>query len=258
MNIWFRARKAFTKRATVHRPGQSETRARAKITPREKGEKFLIRCWFKCRGASTSAGLGTTTQPRRGQVPATKSLWVTFEARCRNVNEASLLYIDLSGQWNSQSRSKRCVLGRLERDEKKKRAREGEGERDDKRVPPSPSSHPSPRARDFSIKAVRIQVTAWFVVIFCINTTSEISKLLYVIRNLRQFSNITSGNYAKYHVQIMLLFVYATTSKRFVIFTCRYFKLSWNTTALSQSNCRNFSCSSIIMGKPSGNLRRGL
>ena len=28
-------------------------------------------------------------------------------------------------------------------------------------------------------------------------------------------------------------------------FTCRYFKLSWNTTALCQSNCRNFSCSSI-------------
>ena len=28
-------------------------------------------------------------------------------------------------------------------------------------------------------------------------------------------------------------------------FTCRHFKLSWNTTALSQSNCRNFSCSSI-------------
>ena len=43
----------------------------------------------------------------------------------------------------------------------------------------------------------------------------------------------------------MLLFVYTTTHKRFVIFTCRYFKLSWNTTALSQSNCRNFSCSSI-------------
>ena len=43
----------------------------------------------------------------------------------------------------------------------------------------------------------------------------------------------------------MLLFVYTTTSKRFVIFTRRYFKLSWNTTALSQSNCRNFSCSSI-------------
>ena len=44
----------------------------------------------------------------------------------------------------------------------------------------------------------------------------------------------------------MLLFVYATTYKRFVIFTCRYFKLRWNTTALSQSNCRNFSCSSIM------------
>ena len=58
-------------------------------------------------------------------------------------------------------------------------------------------------------------------------------------------TSITSGIYAKYHVQIMLLFVYTTTHKRFVIFTCRYFKLSWNTTALSQSNCRNFSCSSI-------------
>ena len=43
----------------------------------------------------------------------------------------------------------------------------------------------------------------------------------------------------------MLLFVYTTTRKRFVIFTCRYFKLSRNTTALSQSDCRNFSCSSI-------------
>ena len=62
---------------------------------------------------------------------------------------------------------------------------------------------------------------------------------------LRQFWNITSGIYAKYHVQIMLLFVYTTTHKRFVIFTCTYFKLSWNTTSLSQSNCRNFSCSSI-------------
>ena len=51
--------------------------------------------------------------------------------------------------------------------------------------------------------------------------------------------------YAKYHVQIMLLFVYTTTCKRFVIFTCRYFKLSWNTTSLSQSNSSNFSCSSV-------------
>ena len=62
---------------------------------------------------------------------------------------------------------------------------------------------------------------------------------------MRQFWNITSGIYAKYHIHIMLLFVHTTTRKRFVIFTCRYFKLSWNTTALSQSDCRNFSCSSI-------------
>ena len=67
-----------------------------------------------------------------------------------------------------------------------------------------------------------------------------------VIRN-RQFWNITSGIYAKYHAHIILLFVYTATRKRFVIFTCRYFKWSWNTTALSQSNCRNFSCGSIIM-----------
>ena len=63
--------------------------------------------------------------------------------------------------------------------------------------------------------------------------------------NLRQFWNITSSIYAKYHVQIMLLFVYTTNRKRFVIFTGRYFKLSWNTTALSQWNCRNFWFSSI-------------
>ena len=45
----------------------------------------------------------------------------------------------------------------------------------------------------------------------------------------------------------MLLFVYTTTRKKFVIFTCRYFKLSWNTTALNQSDCRNLSCSSKNM-----------
>ena len=44
--------------------------------------------------------------------------------------------------------------------------------------------------------------------------------------------SITSGICAKYHVQIMLLFVYTTTRERFVIFTYRHFKLSWNTTAL--------------------------
>ena len=45
----------------------------------------------------------------------------------------------------------------------------------------------------------------------------------------------------------MLLFVYTTSRKRFLIFVCRYFKVSWNATFLSQSNCRNFSCSSIIV-----------
>ena len=62
---------------------------------------------------------------------------------------------------------------------------------------------------------------------------------------MRQFWNITSGIYAKCHIQSILLFVYTTTHNTFVIFTCRYFKLSWNTAALSQSNCRNFSCNSI-------------
>ena len=65
--------------------------------------------------------------------------------------------------------------------------------------------------------------------------------------NLRQFWNITSGIYARYHVQIRVLFVYTTTHKRFVILTCVYFKLSWNTTALSQSNCRNFACRRITV-----------
>ena len=98
---------------------------------------------------------------------------------------------------------------------------------------------------------------AWFVVIFGINITRDISKLLYV--NLRQFWNISCGIYAKYHLQMMLLFVYTTTRKGFVIFTstevARYFKLSWNTSALSQSNCRNFSCSGIIWKKKSWNRR---
>ena len=88
--------------------------------------------------------------------------------------------------------------------------------------------------------------------LFGINTTCNISKLLYLISravrewNLKWFWNITSGIFAKYHLQIMLLLIYTTTTpKSFVIFTCRYFKLSGNTTALSQSNCRHLSCNSI-------------
>ena len=77
-----------------------------------------------------------------------------------------------------------------------------------------------------------------------------VTRPVYVVSraewNLRQFRNITSGLYAKYHVQLMLFkFVYTTTRKRLAISTCRYSKLSWNTTSLSQWNCRNFSWSSI-------------
>ena len=35
-----------------------------------------------------------------------------------------------------------------------------------------------------------------------------------------------SGIYAKYYVLIMLLFVCTTARESFVIFTCRYFKLT--------------------------------
>ena len=94
------------------------------------------------------------------------------------------------------------------------------------------------------------------MVILGINTTSDISKLLYVIPPaVRRVKFVTILKYHEWclckisRTQIMLLFVYTTTRKRFVVFTCRYFKLSWNTTALTQSNCRNFSCGSIIIVK---------
>ena len=87
--------------------------------------------------------------------------------------------------------------------------------------------------------------------IFGINTTPDISKLgqISLAKRLVEFDPILK--YQEWYLcqislQIMLLFVYTTTRKRFVIFTCRYFKLSWNATALNQSNCRNSSCSSIL------------
>ena len=87
--------------------------------------------------------------------------------------------------------------------------------------------------------------------IFGINNTSDISKLLYVI--LRAVRRVKFETILKYHEwylcqisrtnpAIICSYYYR---KRFVIFTCRYFILSWNITALSQSNCRNFSSSSI-------------
>ena len=59
----------------------------------------------------------------------------------------------------------------------------------------------------------------------------EISRVVFM-------PNITYGSW--YYLLILL------PAKGFTgIFTFRYFKLSWNTTALSQSDCRNFSSSSI-------------
>ena len=89
--------------------------------------------------------------------------------------------------------------------------------------------------------------------IFAINTTSDISKLLHAIsRAVRQVKFVTSLKYHEWYLcqisrtshAIICLYYYP---QKFVIFTCRYFKLSGNTTALSQSNCRNLSGSSIII-----------
>ena len=55
--------------------------------------------------------------------------------------------------------------------------------------------------------------------VFAINTTGDISKLLYVFHKplgewkMRQVWNITSGIYAKYHVQIKPLLVYTLPAK---------------------------------------------
>ena len=66
-----------------------------------------------------------------------------------------------------------------------------------------------------------------------INTTSDISKLLYVIsRAVRRVKFETILKYYEWYfcqitrTGIMLLFVYTTTLNSFVIFTCRYFILS--------------------------------
>ena len=77
------------------------------------------------------------------------------------------------------------------------------------------------------------------------------SKLLYVIsRAVRQVKFETILKYQKWYLcqisrtnhAIICLYYYP---QKVCNFTCRYFKLSWNTTALSQSDCRNFSCRSI-------------
>ena len=76
------------------------------------------------------------------------------------------------------------------------------------------------------------------------NIMSNISKLFYVIsRAIRWLKFETILKYHKWYLckisrtnhAIICLYCY-TALKGFVIFRCRYFKLSWNTTALSQSN----------------------
>ena len=74
-----------------------------------------------------------------------------------------------------------------------------------------------------------VSVIAWLAVVFGINTTSDIWKFYTLGEwNLGQLWNITSGIYAKYHVQIMLLFVYTTTRKRFVHIKVFQIKLKYH------------------------------
>ena len=87
--------------------------------------------------------------------------------------------------------------------------------------------------------------------IFGINTTSDNSKWLYVIsRAVRRVKFETILKYHEWYLcqisrtnhAIICLYYY---QQKVCNFHIRYFKLTWNTTALSQSNCSNFSCSSI-------------
>ena len=96
-------------------------------------------------------------------------------------------------------------------------------------------------------------LSQWFVVIFGINTTSDISKLLYVIsRTVRRVKFETILKYHKWYLcqilrtnhAVICLYYYP---QKVCYFTCRFFKLSWTTPALSQSNCRNFSWSSMMV-----------
>ena len=65
--------------------------------------------------------------------------------------------------------------------------------------------------------------------IFGINTTGDISKI--VVRNYNRnlkfetILNITSGIFMPNITYKSCYYLFTTTRKRFVIFTCRYFKL---------------------------------
>ena len=82
----------------------------------------------------------------------------------------------------------------------------------------------------------------WYIKIVIRNFTSRWGSEIwdnFEILRLVFMPNITSKS--------CLYFFFSTSRKRFVIFTCKYLKLSRNTTAQSQSNCRNFS--RIIINK---------
>ena len=76
---------------------------------------------------------------------------------------------------------------------------------------------------------------------------SDISNFLYVISPAVRWVKFETilKNHEWYLHQISCYYCLYYYLQKVVIFTCRYFKLSWNTSALSQSNCRSFSCSSI-------------
>ena len=63
--------------------------------------------------------------------------------------------------------------------------------------------------------------------------------------NLRQFEILQVAFMPNITYKSCYYLFTLTLRKSLVIFTCRYFQLSRNTTARSQSNCRHFSCSSI-------------
>ena len=83
------------------------------------------------------------------------------------------------------------------------------------------------------------------------NATSDISKLLYgIAQAVRQVKFETTLKYHEWYLcqisctnHAIICLYYFPQKVCNIIFTCRYFKLSWNTTAPSQSNCKNFSCS---------------
>ena len=82
------------------------------------------------------------------------------------------------------------------------------------------------------------------MVIFGINTTSDFSKLLYVIS--RAVRRVKFETILKYHEWYLCQI---SRTNHAIICLYYYPQKVWNFhifTALSQSNCRNFSCSSTI------------